>query len=103
MATTKEIPNLFDDNGKLIAIDASTLDPAMAERYRAVVSANAENQQAEQTLADANNEVRDALAAVTNTETFYKAHWPPQTPFELWQENFGGGPREAMRARGLIK
>lgn len=103
MATTKEIPKIFDDNGKLIEIDASALDPAMRERYAAIVAANAANQQAEQKLADANAEVRDAVAGVRNTEDFYKAHWPPQTPFELWQENFGGGPRETMRARGLIK
>lgn len=98
-----DIPRIFDDNGKLIAIDPASLDPAMRERYRAIVTAHTANQQAEQKLADANAEVRDAAAAVANTESYFAAHFPPQTPFMLWQENFGGGPREAMRQRGLIK
>jgi hypothetical protein len=97
------IPKIFDDNGALIEIDASKLDAPMRERYVAIQAAHAANRAAEQKLAAANNEVRDALAAVNNTESYYRAHYPPQTPFMLWQENFGGGPRETMRQRGLIK
>jgi hypothetical protein len=98
-----DIPKIFDDNGRLIEIDASKLDAPMRERYAAIVTAHAANQQAEQKVADANAEVRDAAAAVANTESYFNAQFPPQTPFMLWQENFGGGPRETMRQRGLIK
>ncbi len=85
-----DIPRIFSDNGALIEIDASKLDAPMRERYAAIVTAHAANQQAEQKLADANAEVRDALAAVRNTEDYYKARWPRQTFYELWRENFTG-------------
>jgi hypothetical protein len=85
-----DIPKIFDDNGRLIEIDASKLDAPMRERYAAIVTAHAANQQAEQRLADANAEVRDAVTAVRNTEDFYNARWPRQTFYELWRENFTG-------------
>jgi hypothetical protein len=85
-----DIPRISSDDGRLIEIDASRLDAPMRERYAAIVAAHSANQHAEQKLADANNEVRDALAAVRNTEEYYNAQWPRQTFYELWRENFTG-------------
>jgi hypothetical protein len=85
-----DIPRIFSDNGALIAIDPATLDAPMRERYAAIVATHAANQQAEQKLADANAEVRDAVSAVRNTEDYYNARWPRQTFYELWKENFTG-------------
>lgn len=100
--TDSDIPRIFDDNGALIEIDASKLRAPMRERYAAIVAAYAANQAREAELDAAHAEVSDALEAVTNTEAYYRAHFPPQTAYDLWKENFGGGPRETMRARGLI-
>ena len=85
-----DIPKIFSDNGRCSRLNRATLDAAMRERYAAIVTAHAANQQAEQKLADANAEVRDALAAVRNTEEYYNARWPQQTFYELWRENFTG-------------
>jgi|SRR5579862_3245226 len=97
------IPQIFNSDGELIEIDVSTLPPSMAARYTAVRAAFEANAQADQKLVDANEAVKSALEAVSVTTEYYDAHYPQQTPHELWKENFGGGPRDTMRARGLIR
>lgn len=96
-----DIPRIFDDNGELITIDGSTLPKPMRARYGAIVAASKAVKQAESALADANSEVTAALEAVRNTESYHLARWPRQSFHDLWKENFGGGPANAKRARGL--
>jgi hypothetical protein len=98
-----DIPQIFDRDGKLIELDASTMPPDMAARYATVRNAYALNAKAEQDLADANAEVKRALEAANNTREYYNAHFPRQTQHDLWRENFGGGPHDTMRRHGLIK
>lgn len=96
-----DIPRVFDDNGALIAIDVTKLPADMAERYRAIVAAYEANKQAESALAGAQAEVTAALTAVRNVTEYHDARWPKQSFHDLWLSNFGGGPANAKRARGL--
>jgi hypothetical protein len=100
---TDTIPQIFDGDGKLVAIDPNTFPPDMRQRYEAVRAAFEANAQADQKLVDANEAVKSALEAVSVTTEYYDAHYPQQTPHDLWKENFGGGPRETMRRHGLVK
>jgi len=97
----QDTPRIFDDDGKLIAIDATKLPAPMAERYAAVVAAYQTNEQAQRELDAANAEVTAALSAVRNTTQLYDSNWPRETFHDLWKQNFGGGPANAKRARGL--
>jgi hypothetical protein len=96
-------PRIFDDNGRLIPIDPSTLPPDIRERYTAVRNAYELNAKAEHDLADAQEAAKVALVAANNTREYVLAHFPPQTQHDLWVENFGNGPHETKRAMGLIK
>ena len=98
-----DIPRIFDDNSALIEIDPATLPEPMRARYAAIVAAFEANEQAQAELDDANAAVTSALAAVSNTTKLYEANWPKETFHDLWKQNFGGGPRNIMVARGLIK
>lgn len=84
----QDLPRLFDERGELINVDMSAFDAPTRARHAAIVSAFNANKQAESALTAAFAEVDRALAAVTNTEEFYKAHWPPDTFHDLWKQNF---------------
>lgn len=95
------LPRLFNDDGELIDVDTSAMDAPTRERHQAIVIAYQANKQAQSELDAAHAEVARALEAVANTEGYYKARWPKQTFYDLWRENFGGGPANAKRIRGM--
>jgi hypothetical protein len=95
--------SIFDANGVFIQLDADTLPPAIRDRYIAVRDAYALHIEAEEAEKAALAEVATALKAVNTTREYFTAHFPQQTPHDLWLDSFGGGPREAMRRRGLVE
>jgi hypothetical protein len=95
--------SIFDGDGKFIELDSTKLPPAMRDRYEAVRAAYALHIAAEQAEKAAIAEVATAIKASNNTRAYYNSHFLPQTPHDLWVDSFGGGPREAMRRRGLVE
>ena len=94
---------ILDDNGALLDVDAATMDAPTRERYAAVRHAFLLNRDATLALNAAIAEENAALEAIKQTESFHDAHWPRQSAHDLWKENFGGGPRNTMRALGLTR
>lgn len=97
------VPRLFDDKGEFIPADESTMDPPTRERYGAIRRAFTLKGEAVAALDAAKAEVTAALDAIKQAEAFHLAHWPKQTQYDLWRENFSGGPRNLMRALGLTR
>jgi multidrug resistance efflux pump len=97
------LPRLFTDKGELITgIDPSKFDAPTRARYDAIVAAYRADKGVADALDAGHAEINAAQEAVTNTEAYEAAHWPKQTQHDLWKENFAGGPRNRMTARGLI-
>jgi hypothetical protein len=95
------LPRLFSDKGVFVEPDDVTgLDAPTLALLETVRTAYHATRVADAAMVDAIAELAASEAAVKNTQTYFAAHYPPQTFHSLFLETFGG--KEAER-RGYVR
>ncbi|HXR23921.1 MAG TPA: hypothetical protein VN742_01080 [Candidatus Binataceae bacterium] len=102
------LPRIFGDNQAFIEPSAeilASLDEPTRARLDGVRQASDNLKKAQAAEQAAVDDIADAERTIADATAYSKKHFPPQTPHDLWLENFGSKEdrerRAAMRKAGI--